>query len=131
MKIRADVNAWLREASAPVLRWIESVALRPGAFNRVVLSNVPAHKGILPHTDDRDILTMHGHLPILTHPDITLRYPQRQEAYHLKRGHIYRMDKNQEHAVENPTRLDRVHLLFAYWPHDGQWDPVFEKGVVV
>lgn len=131
MKIRADVNVWLKEATKPIFTWMELHAIRPGGFNRIVLSKVPAQKQILPHTDDRDVDKMHCHLPLITEKKVVLRYPQHKKSYHLKRGHIYRMDKNQEHAVDNPTMTDRIHLLFAYWPHDGNWNAVMKKGMPV
>lgn len=93
--------------------------LEPGYSNRIVLSCVPAGKEILPHTDDfgADIenASLHCHIPLITSENIILGFDD--EAFHLEQGHLYTMDVTKRHYVVNPTQVDRIHLLFAHFPH--------------
>lgn len=89
----------------------------PGTTSRVVLSCVPAGEGILPHTDDfgeTGTRSWHCHLPLTTHPDVVMGGPDGET--HMHEGHVYTMDATKRHWVRNPSPVDRVHLLFAYFP---------------
>lgn len=95
----------------------------PGYFNRVVLSKIPAGEKILPHTDDfgdaiRKIST-HCHIPLITHPDVKMGFTENRIEHHLKAGYLYTMDETVYHYVNNDSDIDRVHLLFAHFPHSG------------
>lgn len=89
-----------------------------GYVNRVVLSMVPAGKGILPHTDDFGArvqsASYHCHLPLITDPSVMMGGPEGE--CHLQRGRLYVMDARCRHWVRNPSGIDRVHVLFAYFP---------------
>lgn len=95
-----------------------------GYWNRLVLSCVPAGEGILPHRDDFGVkvrdASFHCHIPLITSPEIVMGFPDHGEEAHLKAGHLYSMDETQTHYVKNPSSVDRVHLLFAYFPHEGK-----------
>ncbi len=99
-----------------------NIYLKPGYTNRVVLSCVPAGKGILPHTDDFGELvrktSSHYHIPVVTDESVIMGIDGRE--YHLKEGFLYSMDETKEHYVKNPSNIDRVHLLFAHFPHQGE-----------
>lgn len=94
-----------------------------GYTNRVVLSCVPAGKWILPHTDDfgEEVrrASHHCHIPLITHPSVVMGFPEHKRTYHLQVGHIYSMDETLRHYVKNDSGVDRVHLLFAFFPHAG------------
>lgn len=100
---------------------LDNLPLKPGYTNRVVLSCVPAGKGILPHTDDFGEAvrnkSKHYHIPIITEESVILGFDDGE--CHLKEGFLYSMDETQTHYVKNPSSVDRVHLLFAHFPHDG------------
>ncbi len=93
-----------------------------GYQNRIVLSCVPAGKGILPHTDDFGAeirsKSAHYHIPIITDESIVMGIENVE--YHLKEAHLYQLDETKEHYVKNPSNIDRVHLLFAHFPHLGE-----------
>lgn len=92
-----------------------------GYYNRVVLSCVPAGQQILPHTDDFGAAgeaSYHCHIPLVTHPDVVMVGPDGEA--HMETGHLYVMDATQRHSVKNPSPVDRVHLLFAYFPEAGK-----------
>ena len=97
---------------------------KPGFTNRVVLSCIPAGKSILGHTDDFGEklrqTSIHCHIPLITHSSIKMGFgKENSREYHLKQGHLYSMDETIWHYVNNPSTIDRVHLLLAYFPHDG------------
>lgn len=93
---------------------------KPGYTNRVVLSCIPAGEEILPHTDDfgEEIrnTSIHCHIPLITHPSVVMGFDVGE--LHLKEGFLYAMDETKRHYVKNPSKVDRIHLLFAYFPHD-------------
>lgn len=103
---------------------IEQKIGQAGYVNRVLLSCVPAHESILPHTDDFGTVTRsksyHCHVPLITQPGIILGYPEAGLEAYLEPGHLYVIDETQKHYVTNPTDLDRVHLLLAFFPHMGK-----------
>ncbi|TAL13927.1 hypothetical protein EPN95_04540 [Patescibacteria group bacterium] len=107
-----------------LLDWVEKLYFQPGYTNRVLLSCVPAGEEILPHRDDFGEVvrnkSYHCHIPIITHPDAIMGYPDKGIELHMKAGHLYSIDETERHYVKNPSKMDRVHLLFAYFPHRGK-----------
>lgn len=97
--------------------------LKPGYQNRVVLSMVPAGEGILPHRDDFGeavrSASMHCHIPLITDAACVMGFPEHGIEEHLAVGVLYGMDETQLHFVRNATATDRIHLLFAHFPHGG------------
>lgn len=97
---------------------------KPGYWNRLVLSCVPAGEKILPHTDDfSDAIrnkSYHCHIPLITDQAVTMGFEAGTE--HLHQGHLYVLDETFRHWVDNPSAIDRVHLLFGYFPHDGKYE---------
>lgn len=73
------------------------------------------------HTDvtDRAAGTRDGqitrfHIPLVTHPDITMtawNLHGRSAAVHLNEWGMYYLDARKPHAVTNPTGTDRIHLV--------------------
>lgn len=121
----SDKTKVIRESS-PHFPWDATVLLEaamqilpPGYANRIVLSCVPAGEGILPHTDDfgEEVRSKsaHYHLPITTEPSVVLGFDDGE--VHMRQGVLYRMDETRRHYVRNPSSQDRVHLLFAHFPH--------------
>lgn len=96
----------------------------PGYTNRVVFSCVPAGESILPHTDDfgGDVqsASYHCHIPLITDERVIMGFPDQDREVHLKQGFLYTLDAREPHYVLNPTEIDRTHLLFAYFPHNGK-----------
>lgn len=116
--IRENDSCFPKAAIQKVLDDAISI-LGPGYTNRVVLSCVPAGKGILPHTDDfGEVIrktSSHYHIPIVTDPSVIMGIDGQE--YHLKEGYLYKMDETKTHYVKNPSATNRVHLLFAHFPH--------------
>ena len=73
------------------------------------------------HTDitDRNAGTAEGcitrfHVPLVTHPAITMtgwELDGRQVTEHLPAGQVWYLDARKPHAVANPSRTDRIHLV--------------------
>ncbi len=73
------------------------------------------------HTDitDRAAGTRVGqiarfHVPLVTDPRIVMRawsLEGEETVRHLQAGHCYYLDARKPHAVDNPTTVDRVHLV--------------------
>lgn len=54
------------------------------------------------------------HIPIVTHPDITMscwNLKGEKQTAHLEPGNIYYLDTRKPHAVANNSPVDRVHLV--------------------
>lgn len=121
----SDTTCVVREDSPDfpkdiVSRVLDAVTVfGPGYTNRVVLSCVPPGCEIKPHRDDfgEEVRSrsVHCHIPLTTHPDVIMGFPEHDIEAHMKAGHVYSMDETQVHYVKNPTETRRVHLLFAYW----------------
>ena len=102
---------------------VASYMFPAGYVNRIILSCVPAGERILPHTDDFgpevQSQSVHCHIPLVTHPHVVMGHGEGsdEQEVHLLPGHLYILDATQRHWVRNPSPIDRVHLLFAYFPH--------------
>ena len=120
LAIRESDKAFPKDEIQKILDSASSY-LKPGYQNRVVLSCVPAGKGILPHTDDFGgavrSKSAHYHIPLITDESVIMGIDGQE--YHLKEGFLYLMDETKEHYVKNPSNIDRIHLLFAHFPHLG------------
>lgn len=99
------------------LRWI-------GDLERVRLMRMegqPRHNRLARHSDitDRNAGTRPGqiarfHLPLRTAPAITMSVWEldgHQRTQHLEPWKLYYLDQRKPHAVDNPTSVDRIHLV--------------------
>jgi len=122
--VRPGTKYWIqvKDLIEKVLNSCE-LYLKPGYQTRVVLSCIPAGKQILPHTDDfgEEVrkISIHCHIPLITHESIKMGFGEigHEKEYHLKAGHLYTMDETIRHYVNNPSHINRVHLLFAWHKH--------------
>lgn len=123
--VRLGSTAWESVAHEVdmLLQEVESRWFPPGYANRVLLSCVPSGEQILSHTDDFGVeaqeASVHCHIPLMTDPAVVMGYGirTRECEMHLQASHLYILDATQRHWVRNPSPIDRVHLLFAYFPH--------------
>ncbi|HXM54651.1 MAG TPA: aspartyl/asparaginyl beta-hydroxylase domain-containing protein [Candidatus Dormibacteraeota bacterium] len=97
-------------AQAPAIR--EVVDSLDCEKRSVRLLLLPPDAEVHPHTDP-----YHGfkygqlrlHVPIRTHPDVRMRFGD--EAFHWPAGELWYADFGRPHAVENRSRVTRVHLV--------------------
>jgi len=109
-------NGWTVE---PVPSWVLSFVARlplKGQVLRTVLRKLQPGEGIPPHIDP--IVQAHPrlvehryHVPLVTHPLVTMRWPIEQIEVHLAAGCLYEVNHNQKiHEVIQHAPIDRVHL---------------------
>lgn len=78
----------------------------------VVRKLAPFH-GIPPHID-----TVRGkantgrryHIPLVTHPLVTMRWPDDGEEHHLEAGWLYEVDYTRLHEIVHRAPIDRIHV---------------------
>jgi len=121
--VRESSTNFPKDEAEELFAQVSRQYLGPGYMNRAVLSCVPAGKGILPHVDDfgEEVrqASIHCHLPLITDPAAVMEFPGLGETHHLEAGCLYAMDERETHCVRNPASIDRIHLLFAFFPDRG------------
>ena len=88
-----------------------------GVFLRAQIARMPPGGRIKEHKDNLLILenTHRLHIPIITTPK--LKFFVDGERVTLEAGHIYELNNQLNHWVENPKdSIDRVHLILDYLP---------------
>ena len=85
-----------------------------GRHGRQVLRKLPKGVGIDPHTDTwmpAEENWRRFQLPIVTHPDILMRWPDDGVELHLQQGILYEVNFQKMHEVINPqNEIERIHL---------------------
>ena len=91
---------------------IESLELG-GSLGRAILRQLPAGIGIHPHVDQwmpGELYWRRFQVPLVTHPDIVMRWPDDGVELHLAPGFLYEVRFDRRHEVINPTDTARTHL---------------------
>jgi hypothetical protein len=71
------------------------------------------HQGIAPHIDDwipAEKDWRRFQLPLVSHPDIIMRWPDDGIQVHLEPGFLYEVRFDRLHEVVNPTDCERTHF---------------------
>jgi hypothetical protein len=71
------------------------------------------HQGMAPHVDQWMPKEADWHryqVPLVTHPDIVMRWPDDGIEVHLMPGRLYEIRFDRLHEVVNPTPYERIHL---------------------
>jgi hypothetical protein len=109
--LSADVVT--KDGFTPELRdWIASLNIggRPG---RQLIRRLAPRQGIPRHTDEwmpGELDWRRFQIPLVTHPDIKMRWPDDDAEVHLEPGWIWEVRYDRPHEVVNPTDTARVHL---------------------
>ena len=85
-----------------------------GRVIRAVLRLLPPGQGIMAHIDHPHNSWSRGrryHLPLVTHPLVTMRWPNDGVEEHLEAGWLYEVDHLRLHEVVNRAPVERVHLV--------------------
>ena len=87
-----------------------------GEFIRVLIVKLLNNSNILPHVDNGSSLTnsKRTHIALITNDEIT--FTVNNEVKNLKEGEIWEIDNTKVHSVNNPTDLDRIHLIIDWMP---------------
>lgn len=90
-----------------------------GRHARMFCRRLAPHQSIAPH---RDTEIQHGktrlkagewrrfHVPLKTHPDVKMRWPEDGQELHLEPGWLYEVRYDRTHEVVNPTDCERIHI---------------------
>lgn len=109
-------NGWIAET---LPAWVPDFVARlplQGRVTRLVLRKLPAGLGIPPHIDPvrhphPRVREHRYHVPLVTHPDVTMRWPEEGVEIHLAVGGLYEVNHNQKvHEVVQRAPIARVHL---------------------
>ena len=84
-----------------------------GTLGRAVIRRLPPHRGIPLHVDawmPNELNWRRFQVPLITHPDIVMRWPDDDVAVHLEVGNVYEVRYDRPHEVVNPTAIGRTHI---------------------
>lgn len=85
-----------------------------GRNYRVFFRKLAPYQSIAPHVDEHPWLKEHNirrfQVPIITHPEIVMRWPDDQVQVHLEAGGLYEVRFDRKHEVINNVPFERVHL---------------------
>lgn len=72
------------------------------------------HQGIPPHTDswikERELGVRRFQVPVISHPDIKMRWPDDGVEVHLEPGYLYEVRVDRKHEVVNNVDAERIHI---------------------
>ena len=84
-----------------------------GTFYRPFLRMLVPGQNIAPHTDAWEGLPegmRRFHVPLITHPDCFMRWPDDDVQLHLEKGWLYEVRFDRTHEVINDTPSKRIHM---------------------
>lgn len=91
-------------------------ALEPeGKVTFTLIRKLPPFQNLPPHKDSWGNMPNTGgrfHVPLLTHPDVKMRWPEDDVEVHLEAGWLYEVNYLKLHEVQHRAPVDRVHLHF-------------------
>lgn len=94
--------------------WLGSFAagLDLGRVNHAIVRKLPAYQGIPPHIDPQTGMNAgrRYHVPLVTHPLVTMRWPDDDYEEHLEAGWLYEVDYTRLHEIVNRAPVDRIHI---------------------
>jgi hypothetical protein len=100
-------NGWIAEP-AWLPAFVEGLHLE-GAVAHAVVRQLPAGQGIPPHVD-RGLGERRFHVPLVTHPAVTMRWPDDGVEVHLEAGYLYEVRFDRRHEIVHQAPIDRVHI---------------------
>lgn len=103
-------NGWIAKPD-----WLSVFAatLGLGKVVRTLVRRLPPGQGIPPHIDEpmfSDKRERRFHVPLLTHPGVTMRWPEDNVEMHLEAGYLYEVDYTRLHEIVNRAPVDRIHV---------------------
>ena len=109
-----DPESDLWKSIEPIVLFLEN--LYNGRVGRVMLPKLMAHGNIQKHVDAGDYLDVvrRHHIPIVTHESVMFGVDGR--SLNMKEGELWEINNMLPHSVENPSDIDRVHLMIDIIP---------------
>lgn len=109
-------TAWVTNHSAappkPLDDFVNNLALG-GVRMRMFLRKLMPGQNIPPHVDDwipEDQHWRRFQVPLISHPDIVMRWPDDGVEVHLEPGYLYEVRYDRVHEVVNDTDSERIHI---------------------
>ncbi len=99
-------------APAPLLEAVRGLGLG-GTFKRMFCRKLNPYQGIDAHIDDWILPEWNlrrFHVPLTSHPDIVMRWPDDGIETHLEPGYLYEVRYDRKHEVVNQTPHARIHI---------------------
>lgn len=84
-----------------------------GDCARAILRRLPPRQSIPPHVDKwmpAEADWRRFQVPIITHPDIIMRWPDDDVSVHLAPGFLYEVRFDRTHQVDHNADIARIHL---------------------
>lgn len=84
-----------------------------GEVKRLFCRKLMPRQGIAPHVDSWVPTEMNWRrfqVPLTSHPDIKMRWPDDGVELHLEPGYLYEVRFDRLHEVVNDTNCERIHL---------------------
>tara|TARA_R110000868_G_scaffold122871_2_gene325732 strand:+ start:965 stop:1435 length:471 start_codon:yes stop_codon:yes gene_type:complete len=110
-KYPQDVVVW-HSFPAELRDYSENLGLG-GTLARAILRKLPAGGRITPHVDEwmpNEVDWRRFQVPIISHPDVQMRWPDDDIEVFLEPGSIYEVRYDRTHEVTNASPIDRIHL---------------------
>ena len=95
-----------------LMAFVESLELG-GELGRAIVRKLDKYVGIPPHVDawvPKEEGWRRFQVPLISHPDIKMRWPDDGVEVHLAPGNLYEVRFDRLHEVINPTDVERIHL---------------------
>lgn len=96
--------------------FVKTLPLR-GVIKNVQVRKLVAGIGIPPHVDppayaSPQVREHRYHVPLVTHPAVTMRWPDDHDEVHLEAGQLYEVYiHDRVHEVVQQAPIDRIHLV--------------------
>jgi hypothetical protein len=90
--------------------------LKPeGKVTFTLMRKLPAYQNLPPHIDSWGNVPNVGrrlHVPLVTHPDIKMRWPDDGVEVHMEAGWLWEVNYLKLHEVQHLAPVDRIHLHY-------------------
>lgn len=99
-------------APEPLLNMVRGLELG-GTFKRMFCRKLNPYQGIDAHIDDWILPEWNlrrFQVPLTSHPDIIMRWPDDEIEVHLEPGYLYEVRYDRMHEVVNKTPHARIHI---------------------
>jgi len=106
-------NGWIARPA-----WMAGfiASLEPeGEVTFTLIRKLPPFQNLPPHIDSHRNIPNLGkrfHVPLITHPDVVMRWPDDGVEVHLEAGWLYEVCYTKLHEVAHRAPIDRIHLHF-------------------
>ena len=111
------VCAWVSDPDVPapeeLLQLVRSCNLG-GRYHRVYCRKLMPRQNIAPHVDDHKWLQLGNfrrfQIPLISHPDIKMRWPNDNIEVWLEPGYLWEVRFNRLHEVVHNADCERIHI---------------------